>query len=121
MEHPLFRKLDAPASRSFDLSLTVDGRAIPAQSGDCVAAVLVRLDPPACRTTPVKGSARAPYCMMGVCFECLAVVDGVASTQTCLVQVRDGMRVERQHGRRAVAVTACNDDVAGAATSGAVS
>jgi hypothetical protein len=40
--------------------------------------------------------------MMGVCFECLAIVDGIASTQTCLVQAQPGMRVERQHGRRQV-------------------
>jgi hypothetical protein len=40
--------------------------------------------------------------MMGVCFDCLATVDGVASTQTCLVTVRDGMAVERQHGKRSI-------------------
>ncbi len=36
--------------------------------------------------------------MMGVCFDCLAVVDGVSSAQTCLVPVRDGIRIERQQG-----------------------
>jgi len=40
--------------------------------------------------------------MMGVCFDCLAIVDGVASTQTCQVTVRDGMRVERQYDKRKV-------------------
>ena len=40
--------------------------------------------------------------MMGVCFDCLAVVDGVASTQTCLVTVREGMQVQRQFGKRSV-------------------
>ena len=40
--------------------------------------------------------------MMGVCFDCLAVVDGVQSTQTCLTTVSDGMRIERQTGRREV-------------------
>lgn len=37
--------------------------------------------------------------MMGVCFDCLAVVDGVSSVQTCLTPVREGMRIERQQGR----------------------
>jgi predicted molibdopterin-dependent oxidoreductase YjgC len=36
---------------------------------------------------------------MGVCFECLAEVDGQGSTQTCLTVVRDGMQVRRQRGR----------------------
>ena len=32
----------------------------------------------------------------GRLFRCLAIVDGVASVQTCLTPVRDGMRVERR-------------------------
>lgn len=99
MHSPLFRKLADTGPPCPAVSLTVDGQAIEAQAGDTVASALLRLDPPRSRTTPVKGSARAPFCMMGVCFECLAVVDGLASTQTCLVTVRPGMRVQRQHGR----------------------
>jgi NADH dehydrogenase/NADH:ubiquinone oxidoreductase subunit G len=34
--------------------------------------------------------------MMGVCFECLMVIDGVPSRQACMVPVREGMRIERQ-------------------------
>ena len=45
-----------------------------------------------CRTTPVSGAPRAPYCMMGVCFDCLVTIDGVGSRQGCLVPVREGMR-----------------------------
>lgn len=100
MSASLFRKLPDPGAQP--LTLYVDGHAVAAEVGDTVAAVLLRLDPPLSRTTPVNESPRAPYCMMGVCFECLAIVDGVASTQTCLVQAQPGMRVERQHGRRQV-------------------
>jgi sarcosine oxidase subunit alpha len=38
--------------------------------------------------------------MMGVCFDCLVVVDGVGSRQGCMTRVRDGMVVETQNGRR---------------------
>lgn len=84
------------------LTLTVDGQAVTAQPGESVAAVLLRQSTPASRSTPVHGSPRAPFCMMGVCFDCLAIVDGAASTQSCLVMVREGMRVERQFGRRSL-------------------
>jgi hypothetical protein len=104
MDTSLFRKLDEPDAKLPALSLTIDGQAVNAEPGDSVAAVLLRLNPPLSRTTPVKGSSRAPYCMMGVCFECLAIVDGVASTQTCLVQAQPGMCVERQHGRRKLSI-----------------
>lgn len=84
------------------VSVVIDGRPVAAAEGEMLAAVLLRTPPFTARTTPVSGSPRAPYCLMGVCFDCLAVVDGVASVQTCLLPVRDGMRVERQAGRREV-------------------
>ena len=105
----MFRKLHDPGATVPAVTLTIDGQTVSAEPGDSIAAVLLRLDPPFSRTTPVSGSPRTPYCMMGVCFECLASVDGVASTQTCLVQVREGMRVERQHGRRALVMTIPED------------
>ncbi|ANY15204.1 (2Fe-2S)-binding protein [Bordetella pseudohinzii] len=97
----MFRKLHESGAAS--VTLTIDGQPAQAEPGESVAAVLLRQDDmPASRSTPVNGSPRAPYCMMGVCFECLAIIDGVASTQSCMVPVREGMRVERQHGKRSV-------------------
>jgi hypothetical protein len=110
MDTPLFRKLDDPSTEPLTLSLTIDGQSVNADPGDSVAAALLCLSPPLSRTTPVKGGSRAPYCMMGVCFECLATVDGVASTQTCLVEVKQGMCVERQHGRRQLAICCLHDE-----------
>ncbi|MEM5386783.1 (2Fe-2S)-binding protein [Paraburkholderia phymatum] len=108
----MFRKLHDPDEKAPGLTVTIDGQTVSAEPGESVAAVLLRLDPPISRTTPVNGSPRTPYCMMGVCFECLANVDGVASVQTCLVQVRDGMCVERQHGRRVLMATMRDDAAA---------
>jgi len=48
------------------------------------------------RNSPISGAPRAPYCMMGTCFECLVEIDGVPDRQACLTPVRDGMRIERQ-------------------------
>ena len=39
------------------------------------------------------GGERAPYCMMGVCFDCLAEIDGVPNRQSCMVTVQPGMRI----------------------------
>lgn len=52
------------------------------------------------RETPVSGAPRLPYCMMGVCFDCLAEIDGVANRQACVVPVAPGMRIRVQHGAR---------------------
>jgi len=82
------------------ITLKVDGRAIRARIGDTVAAAMLAAGIDRCRTTPVSGAPRAPYCLMGVCFECLVTVDGVGSRQGCLVPVREGMQVETQQGKR---------------------
>jgi len=95
----MFRKLHPVGD---PVAITLDGTRIQAEAGEPLAAVLLRASACHARLHPVTGDARAPYCMMGVCQECLAVVDGVGSTQTCLVPVRDGMVVERQAGVRAL-------------------
>ena len=80
--------------------LTVDGRPIEARRGDSVAAALLAAGIDVCRTTPVSGAPRAPYCMMGVCFDCLITVDGVGNRQGCLVRVAEGMALATQRGKR---------------------
>ena len=47
-----------------------------------------------------------PYCMMGICFDCLMVNDGEANRQACMVTVADGMTVETQQGAPAIGPTA---------------
>ena len=93
----MFKRL---AEAGTPVAITVDGRPIAARAGDTVAAALIAAGIDHCRTTPVSGAPRAPYCLMGVCFECLVTVDGVGSRQGCLVPVRDGMAVETQTGKR---------------------
>ncbi|MEO0543075.1 MAG: (2Fe-2S)-binding protein [Pseudomonadota bacterium] len=88
-----------PDSREDVVAVHVDGVEVKAQRGETVAALLLRQETNWSRLTPISGQKRAPYCMMGVCFECLATIDGVPSLQTCLTGVEDGMRVERQRGR----------------------
>lgn len=95
---PLFERL--PDIGGDGVTLSVDGAPVTARAGDSLAAALLAAGILACRTSAVSGAPRGPYCMMGVCFECLVAVDGVGSRQACLTPVRDGMRVETQQGRR---------------------
>jgi D-hydroxyproline dehydrogenase subunit gamma len=94
----MFQRL--PEAGGEMVSLTVDGKPLRARADDTVAAALLANGIVSCRTTPVSGSPRAPYCMMGVCFDCLVTVDGVGNRQGCLVRVRQGMAVETQRGKR---------------------
>lgn len=96
----MFRKLHDPGPAT--VTVHIDGLPVIAEAGESVAAVLLRQAEGWSRTTPVSQSRRAPYCMMGVCFECLVEVDGCGSVQGCLTPVQDGMRIVRQQGRRSL-------------------
>ena len=77
-----------------------EGREIEARTGDNLAAVLLSAGEQVLRRAPVSGSPRGPYCMMGVCFECLLEINGVANRQACLVPVQPGMKIRSQEGAR---------------------
>jgi hypothetical protein len=85
-----------------DLTIWFEGAAVAARADDSVAVALIVAGIIATRTTPLSGSPRGPFCMMGACFDCLATVDGRPNVQTCMMPVRDGMRVLRQDGARKI-------------------
>lgn len=97
----MFKRVLDRTGGNGDMTVLVNGAEVPAWDGETVASVMLRV-PGSGRTTPVHDSPRLPYCQMGVCFECLVIVDDVASTQGCLVPVRPGMRIESQRGPREV-------------------
>ena len=84
------------------VQIFVDGVAVAAREGDMVSAALFASGLDMRRATAVSGAARLPYCMMGVCFDCLVTIDGVGNRQGCLVPVAEGMQVEIQKGKREI-------------------
>lgn len=82
------------------LTITIEGQRFAAREGDSVAAALVAAGIDHCRESGISGAPRAPYCMMGVCFDCLVTIDGAGNRQACLVRVREGMDIRIQRGKR---------------------
>ena len=76
--------------------LQLDGETITAFDGDNLAAALLRAGKFEFRTA-AKNDPRGPYCMMGVCFECLVEIDGRPNQQACQITVHDEMIVNRQN------------------------
>ncbi len=91
-----------PDTGGTTVTVVVNGAPISAPVGCTAAAALLLADALPTRTTPVSNAPRAPYCMMGVCFECLVAIDGVPNQQGCLIPVVEGMRIDRQLGSVAV-------------------
>jgi predicted molibdopterin-dependent oxidoreductase YjgC len=92
----MFKRL--PDRTSDVVRFSFDGIEISAQRGDTIAAALLAAGRLTLRQTPVSGTPRGPYCLMGICFECLVTIDGAANRQACMVIVEDGMTVQTQRG-----------------------
>lgn len=84
------------------VQIFVDGVAVAARQGDTVSAALLASGRDVRRSTAVNGTPRLPYCMMGVCFDCLVTIDGVGNRQGCLVPVAADMQIEIQKGKREI-------------------
>ncbi len=96
----LFRPL---ASGDHTVHIEFEGRPLTVPAEVSLAAALLACGIRHTRESAINGRPGAPYCMMGVCFECLVEVDGHANAQACLVPVRSGMRVRRQRGAACLA------------------
>jgi hypothetical protein len=91
-----------PDGEPATIAVVVDGRPVSVPVGASVAAAVLAAGFRSIRKTPVGGNDRGPYCMMGICFDCLAEIEGVPNRQACMVEVRSGMTVRRQIGARKV-------------------
>jgi D-hydroxyproline dehydrogenase subunit gamma len=89
----MFQRLTDLTRKS--VSFSFEGREIEALEGDTLAAALLAAGINSLRDAAVSGTERGPYCMMGVCFECLVEIDGAGHQQACLIPVRQGMDVRR--------------------------
>ena len=82
----------------FNVEFTFDGESISAITGQSVAAALLAANQRALRKTRFNNNERGVFCGIGVCFDCLVVVDGVSNQRACLIEAKPGMKVQRQVG-----------------------
>ena len=89
MFRPVMAKTGKPVEFQFEDEI------ITAIDGDNVASALLKAGKIQFRTAK-KRDMRGPYCMMGVCFECLVEIDGRPNQQACQAMIHDGMQIRRQ-------------------------
>lgn len=75
------------------IEIDVDGERVEAFAGETVATALLASGRRAFRRTDRLGAPRGIYCGIGLCFDCVVVVDGVR-VRACQTQVAPGMCVD---------------------------
>lgn len=76
------------------ISFTFNGKEFSCQQGQSIAAALFASDTRELRTTRFGNEARSIFCGIGICYDCVVVVDGVANQRSCLIEAKQGMKVE---------------------------
>ena len=81
-----------------NLEFTFNDQVITAIAGQSIGAALLAANQRALRKTRFNEKDRGLFCGIGVCFDCLVIVDGVSNQRACLIEAKPGMKVERQVG-----------------------
>ncbi|MCP4766351.1 MAG: (2Fe-2S)-binding protein [Gammaproteobacteria bacterium] len=92
----MFKTIEDKTADAVEILVEGVAHQVPANISVAAAALLCGLS--TVRETPVTGAGRLPYCMMGVCFDCLMEIDGQPNQRACQVTVAAGMTIERQLG-----------------------
>ena len=91
----MLRRLDEQAATP--ITFTFDGQRLDARKGDNLAAALLAAGVRSTRQTPVSGQGRAPFCMMGACYDCMVEIDG-ETVQACMTTLEDELDVRKVRG-----------------------
>jgi len=78
------------------VSIIFEGKNLDVEIGQTVASALLVGGNMVFRSSVVSRQPRGPYCMMGVCFECLIEIDGIPNQRACMIPVREAMKIKRQ-------------------------
>jgi hypothetical protein len=79
------------------IRITFDGAPLDGVNGQTIAGVLLGSGILAWRTTSAQSRPRGVFCGIGVCFDCLTVVNGMRDVRACQRRAHDGDAVTTQH------------------------
>ena len=84
--------------RGTGFEIEVDGISMQAFEGETIAAVMLANLTRTLRKTRKTYEPRGLFCGIGVCYDCLVIVDGRANVRACMTRAMSGMKVCTQQG-----------------------
>ncbi|HEX7012560.1 MAG TPA: (2Fe-2S)-binding protein [Steroidobacteraceae bacterium] len=94
------KRVTLHVTRPGEVSILVNGEPVRAYDGESLATALIAAGT-LVMSRDVSGRPKSPFCNMGVCFDCIVVVEEPGSDGTvrstrvraCMTSVRAGLRV----------------------------
>lgn len=95
IEHPILGK----SKYKKKVKIYFNGKRLEAYEGEMIAAALIANGIKVFRYTKRENKPRGVFCDIGICTDCVMVVNKVPNITTCITPVRDGLRIETQKER----------------------
>ncbi|QBD82529.1 (2Fe-2S)-binding protein [Ktedonosporobacter rubrisoli] len=88
----------AQVEREEPFTFSFEEQPVTAYPGETIGAALIAAGILTFRTTRKAGKPRGIFCGIGVCFDCLLVVNGRPNVRACMTPARPNMLVKVQVG-----------------------
>ncbi len=82
-----------------EITFTFNGKPMKGMMGDTIASALHANGVKKLSESIHLKRPRGFYCAIGNCASCNMIVDGKPNVRTCITPLKEGMRVEFQHGK----------------------
>ncbi len=79
------------------ITFTYNGIELQGLQGQTVIAALIANQELITRYTRINSKPRGLFCGIGICFDCLLVIDGLSNQRSCITTIKEGMSVMTQH------------------------
>ncbi len=81
------------------VKFTFDGKEMEGFEGEPIAVALYANGIKILSYSEKMHRPRGFFCAIGKCSSCFMIVDGIPNVRTCITPLREGMKIQTQHGR----------------------
>ena len=81
-----------------EIKFYFNGQEVSGFIGQSIGAALLAQGDRILRKTRFNEKGRGVFCGIGVCFDCLVVIDGISNQRACITEIKAGMKVQTQVG-----------------------
>ena len=92
------RRVWKGVERGRQFEIEVDGEKVIAYEGETVAVALLAAGKRTLNHTAKKKQLRGVYCGIGLCYNCMMVINGIPNARACQTLAKPGCRVETLKG-----------------------
>jgi len=79
---------------SGEITFFFNGEKYTGKEGQTVAAALIDNGQRELRRTRFGEEPRSIFCGIGICFDCVVTINGIANQRACLIEISNQMQVE---------------------------